>query len=200
MSRLAVLAGVALPFVVSPGVSLTLTVHHTVAGRRWAGLLVAAGTVAGMATIAGTLAWSPLGPALAAHPESRRWLALLGGAVLAVLGVRLLWSARRASTPDAPPAATPWALVRDAYVGVLLNPKALTVYLVVVPALTDRIGATSPPFGPFACVHAVMQVVWLVLVGLVAVRLPLARGRRALAAVAGTFLLVAAAQVVDGTM
>ncbi|MDN4640632.1 LysE family transporter [Agreia sp. PsM10] len=181
----------ALPFVVSPGASFTITVGAALAGDRRAGIRVWAGTALGILIIAAVFGASGFGTLIAGNRTTMTIWGLVGGAALIAFGLMALMRALRnwdQSLGDSTPAAR---LVGLSFVAVITNVKALSLYVVVVPALrgTGLSGLTL--FLVFAMTHIALMLVWLLLVTLTVSAFPsLGRSSRARGV-----LLVAAAVV-----
>jgi threonine/homoserine/homoserine lactone efflux protein len=171
MTDLLVLVGVATPFVVTPGASFTLTLAHAADGYGSSWLRVVTGSGCGIVLLAFCLGATGLGDALTAMPTVRLLLGLVGGVVLVVVGGTLL---RRLSQhpPVTSQLSTPRSLVRWSFVALVTNPKALSVYVVVVPQLSSTALSGGRLFLAFAGVHIALMTVWLFLVDWAATHLP----------------------------
>ena len=206
MPPLATIVLVVLPFVVSPGASLALTLGHVPLGGRRAVVAVLVGTAAGVATMVGVLVVTRLGEAVAASPVATAVTALAGGVVLAVIGGHMVVSAARAPAQDVAggPSLHPARVAGQAYLALLLNPKALSVYLVVVPGLA--VGSTPPLrlYVVFATVHVLLLGAWLLLVAWLLLHVPAvtrsARWRRGVGVAAGACLVLVGAATASGGM
>lgn len=134
----ATVIGVWIVTVVTPGPNFLATVHATLTRSRQAGLLVAAGITLGTA-LWGIASLFGLGLLFQAAGGLYQIVKLAGAAYLVVVGVRLILSARRASTPvriagSAIPASRAF---RHGLVTDLSNPKAAafftSLFAVAVP-------------------------------------------------------------------
>lgn len=170
---IAVYAATAALLTVTPGPDTALVLRSAVrAGRR-------AAAVTGLGVASGLLLWGAmtaigLAALVAASPLAYEVLSMAGAAWLVVLGVRALWSARRATAEPAHDGTGPAGaggasarLWRSFSLGLstnLLNPKVLVFYVSLLPQF---IPAGAPVFGLtllFAAIHAVQSVVWFTLI------------------------------------
>lgn len=196
MAQLGLIIVVVLPFVVSPGASFALTLGSVPVGGWRAVVGVLAGTAAGVATMVAVLNVTRLGEAVAGSPTATRVMALAGGAVLVGLGLHMIVSlSREAEGSHAQPVRSrPSRLLAQAYTALLLNPKALSVYLVVVPGLA--VGSTPPLrlYIVFAAIHVGLLAVWLLFVAWLLLHFPTVtssrRWRRTSGRIAGGCLIL----------
>lgn len=184
MTLALLIAGSVVPIVLAPGASFALTVAGAAAGTPRAGLRVAGGVALALAFIAVVACLSPLGAMVADDERLRTALGLVGGGALLALGLRIAvgalprkrkltaaaTTAETAARPEAvaptPPAASAPPLVQRAFLTTIVNPKALAVYLAVVPAVATSAASPLPLVGAaFAATHATLTTGWLVLVG-----------------------------------
>jgi threonine/homoserine/homoserine lactone efflux protein len=124
-------------FVATPGATTAVVVRNALDGGRRAGLLAAAGAAAANITHA-TLAGLGGAALLAAWPGALQAIRYAGGAYLAYLGLRGLWTwyADNASPPALAMAPSRDAHHRSAREGLtvnLLSPVIPTFYLAAVP-------------------------------------------------------------------
>ncbi|MDO5090183.1 MAG: LysE family transporter [Cardiobacteriaceae bacterium] len=178
-----VLAQTLLPFVISPGASFVLTLSASTAGVRFAALKVWTGTALGLAVLA---AASALGVArLVLHyPLLQTLLALVGGALLMFWGLRLCRSAPAQTSPPLPA-----RLVASAFTIVVSNVKAITLYVAVLPGLLKDV-APWAFYAQALGIHALMLLVWLLLVSFGLRRLPwLSTLRHVLLKASGVFMV-----------
>ena len=155
------IAGVVLPLVVTPGASFALTVAGAVERTRWIGARIAVGTAAAISLIAAAVCFTPLAQTLG---DSRlaHLLGYVGAAVLFALAARVAHSAMR--TENRPGAREPGARSASAraFMTTIVNPKALAVYLVVVPGVAVSLGQSLRSIGVvFAVTHIVCTFGWL---------------------------------------
>jgi threonine/homoserine/homoserine lactone efflux protein len=146
------IAGVVLPLVVTPGASFALTVAGAVERTRWIGARIAVGTATAISLIAAAVCCTPL-----AH-----LLGYVGAVVLFALAARVAYSAM--STENRPGAREPGARSASAraFMTTIVNPKALAVYLVVVPGVAVSLGQSLRSIGVvFAVTHIVCTFGWL---------------------------------------
>jgi threonine/homoserine/homoserine lactone efflux protein len=142
------IAGVVLPLVVTPGASFALTVAGAVERTRWIGARIA---------VCFTPLAQTLGDSRLAH-----LLGYVGAAVLFALAARVAYSAMR--TQSRPGAREPGARSASAraFMTTIVNPKALAVYLVVVPGVAVSLGQSLRSIGVvFAVTHIVCTFGWL---------------------------------------
>jgi threonine/homoserine/homoserine lactone efflux protein len=162
---LALLAATALPFVVSPGASFTMTIGAATAGDRRAPLKVWAGTALGIVIIAAIAGLSGIGQLIAENDFVRTVFGAVGGTVLIVIGISSLVKAVRASTTAEHARRSGPRLVLWAFLALITNLKALSLYALVVPTL-NGVDIQGPAlFLIFAIVHVTMLLAWLVLLG-----------------------------------
>jgi len=155
------IALVVLPLVITPGASFALTVAGAVERSRLIGVRIAAGTAAAISVIAAAVCCTPLAPALSGSRLARP-LACLGAAVLLALAARVALSATRAGhqANAAPPRAR--SAPARAFLATIVNPKALTVYLVVMPAVAASLRQPLKTVGiAFAVTHVICTFGWL---------------------------------------
>ncbi|HEV2087719.1 MAG TPA: LysE family translocator [Cryptosporangiaceae bacterium] len=186
----------AVVLVLIPGADFAVVTKNAVAGGRRR----AAWTSVGVTTsniVQGLAAALGLGAViLRSQPlfEAVRWA---GVAYLAYLGIQALRSAIRGAEPvgrpgPAAPGRVAMAGWRQGFLSNITNPKVLAFYLAVLPQFLTP-GSRTVQVLAFALTHAVLGLLWLLLV---VVALDRARGwlarprvRRAMDAVTGTLLL-----------
>jgi threonine/homoserine/homoserine lactone efflux protein len=177
------IAGAVIPIVITPGASFTLTVATSAAGVPRAGAHVALGTAGAVAVIAACACASPLGALVSGSATLRAVLACVGGGALVVLALRTAAGVLPSRAPVAAADRAPErgaAVARRAFLATIGNPKALTVYLAVVPAIATAADDPLPAVGAaFAAVHIAATFGWLGTVGWAVARLPLLTGGRA---------------------
>lgn len=175
MKELLTLTAVALPFVITPGASFTLTLAHAhtpnTRSQSSAWRRVALGTAAGIALLALAVGATGLGTAVTANPVLRLALGLAGATVLIGLGVTVLVRAiRRSPDPEDPPASR--NLVRWSFAAVMTNPKALSLYALIVPTLAGPDLHGIALFVSFAALHIGLLTIWLCLAHHAVTRIP----------------------------
>jgi threonine/homoserine/homoserine lactone efflux protein len=150
------------PIMLTPGVSVTLATQRTLRDGPAAGLQVAAGTACGL-TFHATAAALGLAALVARSAAAFTVLKLAGAAYLVVLGLATLRAARR-RTDEPSPRRLPWtghSAFLQGLLGNVLNPRAASVYLTLVPQFIapgdDVLAATALLAG----VHIAMQTAWL---------------------------------------
>ncbi|MBI9113738.1 LysE family translocator [Sanguibacter suaedae] len=162
---LVLLALTVLPFVVSPGASFAITIDAASSGDRRAPVKVWAGTALGITVIASIAALSGVARFLAENATARSVFGVAGGTVLVILGVGSLVKARRSTHLTTPGPRPARQLVLWAFLALITNVKALSLYALVVPGLGTDDLAGPALFFLFAGVHVVMLLLWLTLVG-----------------------------------
>lgn len=184
--------------VVAPGQDFALVVRNTVAGGRRAGRFTALG-VASSNTVQGTAAALGLG-AVIVHSQpvfnAIRWI---GAAYLVYLGAQALWSAWRgkyavdASTADPADDGRPWLRWRQGFLSNITNPKVLALYISVLPQFLHDGRASTANALTLAYTHAVLSLIWLIVLVAVLHRvrrwIGRRRVRRTLDAATGTVLV-----------
>lgn len=162
---LGLLALTALPFVVSPGASFAITVDAASSGDRRAPLKVWAGTTLGIAVIASVVSVSGVGRFLAENDTARTIFGVAGGAILIALGASSLIRALRSRRPTTSKPRPARRLVLWAFLALVVNVKALTLYALVVPSLGTATLTGPTLFFLFAGVHVALLLLWLTLLG-----------------------------------
>lgn len=184
------------PLVATPGASFTLLTQRVGTGGRSEGLPVVLGTVTGLYVHA-TLAGAGLSALVMGSSQLFAVVKVVGALYLVGLGV---WTWRSATTTPAAAAprrnALPWtghSTFVQALLGNVLNPKAASVYLTLVPqfVLPDQ-----PILGQMlalATVHALLVGIWLgawtAVIGTAARALSTGAFKRALNRVTGAVLV-----------
>lgn len=200
MRTLALLLGVALPFVISPGASFTITVTSAAGGDRRSPLKVWAGTALGISVLALLVTLTGIGGLVAGSPTAQQVFAVVGGVILIAFGALTLRRGLRRKDDRQPAVPAPARLIAWSFLALVTNVKALTLYVVVVP--TTGAGLSSPLlYLVFGAVHIAMLLVWLVLVAQLVALGPTRHSdqvRRVLSALGGTFMVALGAQSVLG--
>jgi threonine/homoserine/homoserine lactone efflux protein len=147
-----------LPICLTPGASFSLVTQRVAAGRRRDGAMVTAGTVTGLFVHA-TLAAVGLSALVMRSSEAFTAVKIVGAGYLVVLGCMTLWSRKREA-----PKRLPWT-GHNGYVqgllGNVLNPKAASVYLTLVPQFLDPHHGLAPQIALLALAHAAVVIGWL---------------------------------------
>lgn len=160
---LAFLAAV-FPLVATPGASLTLLVREVAANGRRRALPVVLGTVTGLYVHA-TFAIVGLS-ALVMHSSRAFELVRLAGAVYLIgLGLRC-WRSDPIPSGDAvrapdTPAAGPLSTYRQAVLANVLNPKAASIFLTLVPQFLDPHRPLAEQILVLATAQSVLVATWL---------------------------------------
>lgn len=150
------------PIIATPGVSFTLMTQRVATQGRRAGVAVAGGTVTGLLVHAG-LAIVGLSALVMRSATAFTVVRIAGAAYLVVLGLMTLWSARR-TAPTA--RRLPWTghgPYVQALLGNVLNPKAASVYLSLVPQFVDPHRPIAGQIAVLAVAHAALAAGWLCL-------------------------------------
>ncbi|TDD12955.1 LysE family translocator [Nonomuraea diastatica] len=150
-----------LPIIATPGASLTLLIQHVAAGGRRQALPVILGTVSGLYAHA-TLAIAGLSALVMHSSQAFTAVKLLGAAYLVCLG---LWTWRSTTLPP-PPALTDQpqrtgSVYTQALLANVLNPKAASIYLTLVPQFILPGRHFGGQILTLATAHALLMVVWL---------------------------------------
>lgn len=165
--NLALLAVTVLPFVITPGASFTITITAALNVDKRAPVKVWAGTALGICLIAAIAGFSGLGQLVTDSEAARTSFGIIGGLVLVAIGVASLVKLTRAEETAAQnprPASRLWLW---AFLVVVTNVKALSLYVLVVPTIHNA-GIDGPMlFAAFAATHVTMLFVWLTFIGLV---------------------------------
>ncbi|MFI6283886.1 LysE family translocator [Streptomyces sp. NPDC051018] len=151
-----------LPLVATPGASLALLIRHvTDKGRRQA-LPVVLGTVTGL-YIHATLAMAGLSALVMRSGQALTAVKVIGAAYLIGLG---LWTwhstAGTARTPTRRrlPVRSD-SVYTQALLGNVLNPKAASVYLTLVPQFIEADRSFDSQILTLASAHALLMTLWL---------------------------------------
>lgn len=161
------------PLVATPGASMTLLVRHVTASGRRAAVPVILGTVSGLYVHA-SLAVAGLCALVMHSSQAFAALRLVGAGYLVALGV-LAWRADRprnpaprpgsddSQHPDARdrPAPQPLALYRQALLANVLNPKAASIFLTLVPQFLDPREPVAVQILALATGQAALVACWL---------------------------------------
>ncbi|MEV2217643.1 LysE family translocator [Streptomyces sp. NPDC050997] len=151
-----------LPLVATPGASLALLVQYvTDHGRRQA-LPVILGTVTGL-YIHATFALAGLSALVMHSSQAFTAVKVIGAAYLIGLG---LWTWRSAMAPARAPARRYLPVRSDsvytqALLANLLNPKAASIYLTLVPQFIDADQSFDGQILILATAHALLTTLWL---------------------------------------
>lgn len=176
----ALIAATALPFVISPGASFTITIGAATLGDRRAPVKVWAGTSLGIILIAGIAGLSGIGQLIAGSDSAQTLFGITGGAVLIALGVISLIKTLHFTPQAREPIQPNPRLVLWAFLAVITNVKAISLYALVVPTLYGAGASGLALFLAFAAVHMILLLLWLGLLGEVVKRIPaLGTARRA---------------------
>lgn len=150
-----------LPLIATPGASFTLMTRYTAAHGARAGRPVIAGTVTGLYVHA---AFATIG--LSALVMRTSWaftgIRYAGAVYLVALG---LWTWRApkpsAPTPSAPTATRGNGPFTQALLGNVLNPKAASIFLTLVPQFVDPARPLWPQVLILVTAQSALVIVWL---------------------------------------
>ncbi|MEV4577104.1 LysE family translocator [Nonomuraea jabiensis] len=150
-----------LPIIATPGASLTLLIQHVTTGGRRQALPVILGTVSGLYAHA-TLAIAGLSALVMQSSQAFAIVKLLGAAYLVGLG---LWT-WRSTTLTPPPTLTEQpkragSVYTQALLANVLNPKAASIYLTLVPQFIQSGRPIGGQILALATAHALLMAVWL---------------------------------------
>lgn len=172
-ASLLAITAVTLTFTLSPGTSFTLTLAHVFNGDSKAPLKIGVGTTAGIALMASTLALTGFGDFVNGNTAARVAFAAAGTVVLTAIGVMMIVNSFKAPTANGD-AQSPRRdrLVMLAFFAVVTNPKALGIYVLVVPTLSTASVNGATLYALFAVIHSALMMGWLIVVGFAAERIP----------------------------
>ncbi|MFC9426183.1 MULTISPECIES: LysE family translocator [unclassified Streptomyces] len=152
------------PLTLIPGTSFTLVMQQVIAGSRSDGVLVTFGSACGLLVHA-TLAAVGLSALVMSSAQALTVVKILGGIYLVWLGVTTWRSARRGVEATRRERwRLPWAQLGGFGQGLwsnVLNPKAASVYLTLVPQFLTSSRPIAPQIAVLAVVHVAIVVVWL---------------------------------------
>ncbi|MFD7495473.1 LysE family translocator [Streptomyces sp. NPDC059832] len=152
------------PLTLIPGTSFTLVTQQVIAGSRSDGVRAAFGSACGLLVHA-TFAAIGLSALVMSSAQALTVVKLLGGIYLIWLGVTTWRSTRRGVEPTA---RRRWRLPGARLGGFgqglwsnVLNPKAASVYLTLVPQFLTSSRPVAPQIATLAIVHVAVVLVWL---------------------------------------
>ncbi|MDI2132938.1 LysE family translocator [Yinghuangia seranimata] len=155
------------PMTLTPGTSFALVTQRVAAGSRRDGVLVTFGTVTGLCVHA-TLAAVGLAAVVMASSQALTAVKILGAVYLVWLGVSTWRSTRRSKTAATPEGTSRWRLpwahqgsYGQGLWGNVLNPKASSVYLTLVPQFVVPREPVAPQIAVLAVAHVVLALGWL---------------------------------------
>jgi threonine/homoserine/homoserine lactone efflux protein len=144
------------PLIATPGASLALLTRHVAPHGPRRAIPVIAGTVTGIYTHA-LLAVLGLS-AVVMHSSQAFFLVRMAGALyLLALGI-WTWRTPRPSPSTTTPQRPAY---RQALLGNVLNPKAASIYLTLVPQFVDPHRPLAPQIAALATAHALLITAWL---------------------------------------
>lgn len=153
-----------IPLTLIPGTSFTLVTHQVIAGSRSAGVRAALGSACGLLVHA-AFAVVGLSALVMSSARALTLVKLLGGIYLIWLGVTTWRSARRGAEPR--PRGRwllPWARLGGFGQGLwsnVLNPKAASVYLTLLPQFLVSGRPIAPQIATLAIAHMAVVLAWL---------------------------------------
>lgn len=157
---------------VTPGPDTAYIVGRSVAQGRAAGVMSSLGVSAGCCVHALATAFG-LTAVLAASPVAFTAIKYAGGAYLAWLGLKLLWSSWRSSARGAGAASQApatdrrslRALFMQGFLTNVLNPKVILFFVSFIPQFVDpRAGQQTLAFLALGAIMVAMSTVWTVAV------------------------------------
>ncbi|MET9765032.1 LysE family translocator [Streptomyces sp. NPDC006372] len=152
------------PLTLIPGTSFTLVTQQVIAGSRFDGVRAALGSACGLLVHA-TFAAVGLSALVMSSARALTTVQLLGGIYLIWLGVTTWRSARRGVEPTTRRRwRLPWARLGGFGQGLwsnVLNPKAASVYLTLVPQFLTSSRPVAPQIATLAIAHIAVVLVWL---------------------------------------
>jgi threonine/homoserine/homoserine lactone efflux protein len=165
------------PLIATPGASLTLLVREVSAAGRGRAVPVILGTVTGLYLHA-TLAIAGLSELVMHSSQAFEAVRIIGAVYLIGLGVQTWRSTRSPLSPPtvspptvSPPAAAParavagsatgHATYRQALLGNVLNPKAASIFLTVVPQFVNPAHPLPAQVLTLATAQAALVAAWL---------------------------------------
>ncbi|MBZ9645115.1 LysE family translocator [Streptomyces sp. PSKA30] len=152
------------PLTLIPGTSFTLVTQQVIAGSRFDGVRAAFGSACGLLVHA-TFAAVGLSALVMSSARALTMVKLLGGIYLIWLGVTMWRSARRGVEPTTRRRwRLPWAQLGGFGQGLwsnVLNPKAASVYLTLVPQFLTSSRPIAPQIATLAIAHIAVVLVWL---------------------------------------
>ncbi|MEV5889579.1 LysE family translocator [Nonomuraea fuscirosea] len=150
-----------LPVIATPGASMTLLVQHVTTGGRRRAVPVLLGTATGLYAHA-TLAVAGLSTLITHSAQAFTVVKLAGAAYLVGLGG---WTWHTTTRPRPPASADRPGRARSVYVQAVLanvlNPKAASIYLTLVPQFVVPGSSVAGQILGLATVHAALMAVWL---------------------------------------
>ncbi|MFF9350854.1 LysE family translocator [Streptomyces sp. NPDC014734] len=184
------------PLTLIPGTSFTLVTQQVIAGSRSDGVRAALGSACGLLVHA---AFAAVGLSALVMSSARALtvVKLVGGIYLIWLGVAMWRSARRGVEPAARRRwRLPWAQLGCFGQGLwsnVLNPKAASVYLTLVPQFLTSSRSIAPQIATLAVAHIVVVLVWLLfwasVVAVARTAIDTPRFRRGMSRLAGAVLV-----------
>ncbi|MFD8381726.1 LysE family translocator [Streptomyces sp. NPDC059679] len=153
-----------IPLTLVPGTSFTLVTQQVIAGSRADGVRAALGSACGLLVHA-TFAAVGLSALVMSSAQALTAVKLLGGIYLIWLGVTTWRSTRRGVQPAVRRRwRLPWAQLGGFGQGLwsnVLNPKAASVYLTLVPQFLTSSRPIAPQMATLAIAHVAVVLVWL---------------------------------------
>jgi threonine/homoserine/homoserine lactone efflux protein len=185
------------PLTLIPGTSFTLVTQQVIAGSRSDGARAAFGSACGLSVHA-TFAAVGLSALVMSSARALTVVKLLGGIYLIWLGVTTWRSVRRGVEPSARRRwRLPWAQLGGFGQGLwsnVLNPKAASVYLTLVPQFLTSSRPIAPQIATLAVAHIAVVLVWLLfwtsVVSVARTVVDTPRFRRGMSRLAGAVLVV----------
>ncbi|NUS85267.1 MAG: LysE family translocator [Streptomyces sp.] len=186
-----------IPLTLIPGTSFTLVTQQVIAGTGSDGVRAAFGSACGLLVHA-TFPAVGLSALVMSSARGLMMVKLLGGIYLIWLGVTTWRSARRGVEPTARRRwRLPWARLGGFGQGLwsnVLNPKAASVYLTLVPQFLTSSRPIAPQIATLALAHIAVVLVWLLfwtsVIAAARTAIDTPRFRRGMSRLAGAVLVV----------
>jgi len=184
------------PLTLLPGTSFTLVTQQVITGSRSDGVRAALGSACGLLVHAACAAVG-LSALVMSSARALTVVKLVGGVYLIWLGVTTWRSARRGAEPTRRRRwRLPWAQLGGFGQGLwsnVLNPKAASVYLTLVPQFLTSSRPIAPQITALAIAHVVVVLLWLLLwtsvVAVARTAIDTPRFRRGMSRLAGAVLV-----------
>nr|WP_206313660.1 LysE family translocator [Streptomyces coryli] len=180
-----------------PGTSFTLVTQQVIAGSRADGVRAALGSVCGLLVHA-TFAAVGLSALVMSSAQALTVVKVAGGVYLVWLGVTTWRSTHRGAEPATRRRRPrlPWSRLGGFGQGLfsnVLNPKAASVYLTLVPQFLTTDHAIAPQIAVLSLAHIAVALVWLLfwssVVAAARTVIDTPRFRRGMSRVAGAVLI-----------
>ncbi len=164
LQSLIAFTGAAIIIALIPGPSTAIIIRQSVTSGRRAGVAAMLGNETGV-LLWGMAATFGLSALLLASRIAYDTMRIAGAVFLVSMGVRALWSARRAPGspgPDAAPAPVPsgWRAYRTGLLTIFANPKAGVFAVSFLPQFVPHGVPVLPALLAFSLIWALVDMVW----------------------------------------